>query len=220
MAHDGFLRSFHGLPWPPAVNGATPSFDVAQHALTGWEQQQHDAGSLAYNSALSSLVSSPSSMAAAAAAEAAASSSPHGAAAVLMMDELVSRLGVCGGLAIPSPSPQPPSCYSTPLGSPSKPATPLPAGKKKQLSRAASSQSLLGNGEYRKRKAPGAKAKGAIATKVGKAKLICAPSFLCLWSLAPEELTRISFSRRSRRREPRNASCPRRRRPVPKRPRN
>uniref|UniRef100_A0A0E0MF51 BHLH domain-containing protein n=1 Tax=Oryza punctata TaxID=4537 RepID=A0A0E0MF51_ORYPU len=202
MAHDGFLGggSFHALAaWPLP-------FDAAGAALHGggWDSEP----------ALGELVPSPVGLLVA------GGGGVHEAA---LMDELASRLGgVCGGLGgggVPSPpSSRYASCYSTPVGSPCKPAPapapPVPSllaaadamiaeraarmsclaaggpgcGK---LSRVASSQSLLAEPEMaaaaggvrqlpgsdgstsdapcRKRKGPGAKAKGKdAATAIAK----------------------------------------------------
>uniref|UniRef100_A0A0E0F5D7 BHLH domain-containing protein n=1 Tax=Oryza meridionalis TaxID=40149 RepID=A0A0E0F5D7_9ORYZ len=140
MAHDGFLGggggSFHALAaWPLPFDAA-----AALHG-GGWDSDP----------ALGELVPSPVGV-----------GGMHEAA---LMDELASRLGgVCGGGLGGGGVPSPPSssryasCYSTPVGSPCKPAPAPPApsllaarmsclaagghggGK---LSRAASSQSLL-----------------------------------------------------------------------------
>ncbi|CAO2152022.1 unnamed protein product [Urochloa humidicola] len=127
MAHDGFLGGFHDLAWPlarhaaVAAGGAAP-FDALQlHALmgagAGWE---HDA---AMSSVMPSRSPSPPSL-----AGLAAPGVGGGADAVeaVLMEQLASRLGV----SVPSPpSSRYTSCYSTPVGSPSKPsAAPAPFG--------------------------------------------------------------------------------------------
>ncbi|RCV38082.1 hypothetical protein SEVIR_8G118900v4 [Setaria viridis] len=159
MAHDGFLGRFHDLAWPVAHHaavanaggGGAPFVALQVHvqhelmgagagARSGWE---HDA---AMGSLVPSRSPSPSSLAAAA----------SGAAAVdtALMEQLASRLGV----SVPSSS-RYASCYSSPVGSPSKPA-PAPFGAPLlgadaarlscfaasggKLSRVASSQLLLG----------------------------------------------------------------------------
>ncbi|CAM0148363.1 unnamed protein product [Urochloa decumbens] len=154
MAHDGFLGGFHDLSWPLAHHAAAGGapFDTMQthalmHAGAGWE---HDP---AMGSLVPSRSPSPTSLAA----------GGGGAAAVeaALMEQIASRLGVC----VPSPpSSRYASCYSTPIGSPSKPAAapfgaPLLgadveveraarlsclAASGGKLSRVASSQSLLG----------------------------------------------------------------------------
>lgn len=148
MAYDGFPGGFHELAWPlahAAAAGPAPFDTLLVHvphtlmgAGAGWE---HDAevGALVPSQLQSP---SPSSF----------------AAAATMMGQLESRVGV----RVPSPpSSQYASCYSTPVGSPSKPVAPSmlagdavlaeraarlscfpPSGDK--LSRVASSQSLLG----------------------------------------------------------------------------
>ncbi|XP_062181797.1 transcription factor bHLH78-like isoform X2 [Phragmites australis] len=107
MAHGGFLGAFHELAWPLAHAANRAPFDAlqvqVQHALmgAGWE---HDC-----LAAMGSLVSSPSSLAAAA---------TGGAHEAVLVDKLASRPGV----SVPSPPySRYASCYSTPVGSPSKP---------------------------------------------------------------------------------------------------
>ncbi|OEL18885.1 Transcription factor bHLH77 [Dichanthelium oligosanthes] len=160
MAHDGFLGGFHDLAWPlahhAAVAGASGApFDAlqahVQHALMGASARagcEHDA---AMGSLVPSRSLSPSSLATAAGGEAAVE--------VALMEQLASRLGV----SVPSPpSSRYASCYSTPVGSPSKAAAapfgaPLLApdaerasrlsylaASGEMLSRVASSQSLFG----------------------------------------------------------------------------
>ncbi|KAL6659777.1 hypothetical protein ACP70R_002606 [Stipagrostis hirtigluma subsp. patula] len=182
MAHDGFLGSFHDLAWPLAHAAAAAPFDALQaqvhHAL------MHDAAGMSPLVVSTSPPPPPSSLAAAA-REAA------------LMEQLASRLGVVVSVPSPPSSSRYASCYSTPVGSPSKaaaaaqaqpPAAPLLAADTARLSclassggklsRAASSQSLLGeppaapggahlhgsdgsssDGHGRKRKAPAAKSK-------------------------------------------------------------
>jgi len=218
MAHDGFLGGSHDLPWPLSHHAAVANaagggpFDAlqvhVQHALmgagavAGWE---HDA---ALGSIVPSRSSSPPSLAAAAGGGASFE--------VALMEQLASRLGV----SVPSPpSSRYASCYSTPVGSPSKPAAapfgaPLLGADSERaarlsclaasggkLSRAASSQSLLGepatatapapaqqhasdgsssDGPSRKRKAPGgkSKAKDAVTTATPKVLIASVSPFL------------------------------------------
>ncbi|RLM69481.1 transcription factor bHLH62-like [Panicum miliaceum] len=161
MAHDGFLGGFHDLPWPLSHHAVVASaagggpFDAlqahVQHALMGAGAEvgwKHDA---AMGSLVPSRSPSPSSLTAAAGGGAAVEAA--------LMEQLASRLGV----SVPSPpSSRYASCYSTPVGSPSKPAAapfgaPLLGADSERatrlsclaasggkLSRAARSQSLLG----------------------------------------------------------------------------
>ncbi|KAL6875572.1 hypothetical protein ACP4OV_013085 [Aristida adscensionis] len=147
MAHDGFLGAFHDLAWPLAAAAAPlDALQVhVQHALMGagggWE---HDA-------AMSSLVPAMTTPA--------AGDAGGDAREAALMEQLASRLGV---VRVPSPpSSRYASCYSTPVGSPSKAAAaaaaaappavaPLLAADPRfsclaggKLSRVASSQSLL-----------------------------------------------------------------------------
>ncbi|CAO2146316.1 unnamed protein product [Urochloa humidicola] len=163
MAQDGFLGGFHELAWPlshhaaVAAGGGAPYDALQVHALTGasagWE---HDA---AIGSVMPLRSPSPPSL-----SGAAAPGVGGGAAAVeaVLMEQLASRLGV----SFPSPpSSRYASCYSTPVGSPSKPsAAQAPFGAPMvgadveraallscfaasggTLSRVASCQSLLGD---------------------------------------------------------------------------